>query len=81
MTCSFCDGTEGPIIVAVEARDLENLISRAQECAEDLQVEVAKTIPGNDHIAERHRKRATEASRWLLSALPALKSKYGVDDV
>ena len=65
-----------PVCVSVELKDLENLVRFAQECAEDLEVEVAKNITGNDPISLRHKSRATTASRWLLSAIPALRIKY-----
>lgn len=68
-----------PVCIEVERRDLENLMMRAQHCAEDLISEVAArrsdAVPG----AERRQQRDTEHARWLLSALPALRMRYRID--
>ena len=68
-----------PVTMAVEVKDLETLMTRARECAEDLVAEVEAANPGDHPVTVRRRQRDTEAARWLLSALPALAVKYRVD--
>ena len=63
----------------VEIGDLENLMSYARRCAEDLIAEVEGANPGDHPVTVRRRERDTSEARWLLSALPALKIKYNVD--
>lgn len=65
-----------PTVVAMELKDLENLVSRAQACAEDLVAEVEAANPGDHPVTVRRRERDTSEARWLLSALPALRMKY-----
>ena len=65
--------------VAIETKDIENLIARAKECAEDLIAEIEAANPGNHPVTVRRRNRDTEAARWILSAIPALCLKYGIE--
>lgn len=69
----------GPVCKEIEVKDLENLMSRAQHCAEDLVAEVEARSSGTAPGAHRRQSRDTEHARWLLSALPALRLKYGID--
>lgn len=68
-----------PVCKEVELPDLENLMSRAQHCAEDLLAEVEARSSGTAPGANRRVARDTEHARWLLSALPALRFKYGIE--
>jgi hypothetical protein len=68
-----------PLKVIVERRELETLLRRARECAEDLIVEVEQANPGNHPVTVRRRERDTETARLLLSELPDLARKYHVD--
>ena len=72
----FTDEDYQPVTVQIELKDLENLIERAQRCAEDLVVEVERSSPGDDPVVVRRRERDLIEARWLLSAIPALKVKY-----
>ena len=72
----FTDEDNQSVSVQIELKDLENLIERAQRCAEDLVAEVERSNPGNDPVTIRRRERDLTEARWLLSAIPALKVKY-----
>ena len=67
-----------PVQIRLDVKDVENLMDYAQRCAEDLLVAGRALHPGDDSVSIRHRDRATVEARWLLSALPALRVKYGV---
>lgn len=69
-----------PVYFQVEVKDLENLLARAQACAEDLVAEIEAANPGDHPVTVRRRERDTVEARWLLSAIPALRVKYGVPD-
>ena len=66
------------VTMAVDIKDLENLLNFAEACAEDLVSEVEAQNPGDHPVTVRRRERDTIEARWLLSAIPALRVKYGV---
>ena len=68
------------VCMSVEVKDLENLFSRAQACAEDLIAEIEAANPGDHPVTVRRRDRDTIEARWIISAIPALRVKYRVPE-
>lgn len=67
-----------PVMVKVELADFALILNRALEAGEDLEAEIQASYPGNDPTSVRRRNRDSETARWLQSAIPAFRVKYGI---
>ena len=67
-----------PVTIQVELSDFAAILNRALEAAEDLEVVVNANYPSDNPTSARRRKNDTETARWLQSAIPAFRIKYGV---
>lgn len=67
-----------PVTKAVEVKDLEVILSRMLELAQDLEVEVNANYPSDNPTSVRRRNNDTETARWAQSAIPAFAIKYEI---
>ncbi len=69
-----------PVSVAVELQDFALILNRALEVGQDLEAAVNAEYPHDNPTSVRRRERDSETARWLQSAVPAFRVKYGVKD-